>query len=224
MAYLAAALEPVGLPVRTAATGREARAAVEVAPHLLWLVDAHLPDCSGAMLLGQLRAVRPGVAAIAHTASPAPDLHRALVDAGFAEVVVKPVGVAAWQAAVRRHLPAWVADPAPTYHAPGDAVDAWCDPASVAALGGVPARVTRLRRCFLDELPAQHVELAAAADAGDAAAMAACLHRLAASCAFVGATGLARCVERLRDAPDCPRALEDVASAMRALEASGSGD
>jgi HPt (histidine-containing phosphotransfer) domain-containing protein len=102
-------------------------------------------------------------------------------------------------------------------------VDAWCDPASVVALGGMPARVTQLRRRFLDALPAQRLELSAAADAGDAAAMAACLHRLAASCAFVGAARLARCVDRLRDTPDCPRALEDVTCAMRALEASGSG-
>jgi CheY-like chemotaxis protein/HPt (histidine-containing phosphotransfer) domain-containing protein len=222
-AYLAAALEPLGVPVHVAASGREAADAVADRVHALWLVDAHLPDCTGIALLGTLHALRPGVPAIAHTASRAPALHRGLVEAGFAEVVVKPVDVARWQAAVRRHLPAGVADAPRGYGPAADGDGDWGDPAMVVAVGGVPARVARLRRCFMDELPAQRAQLAAAARARDTAAMRACLHRLAASCAFVGASRLARCVERLRDAPGCPRALEDVRRAMQALEASGAG-
>ena len=73
-------------------------------PHDLWLIDANLPDGSGAGLLASLRdafALKP---ALAHTASRDPTDHTALLAAGFDEVLVKPLPMIAFQAAICRAL------------------------------------------------------------------------------------------------------------------------
>lgn len=220
-AFLAAALEPLGVPVRIAASAAEAHDAASRGTDRLWLLDAHLPDGSGASLLRGLRDGRPDVPAIAHTASPDPALHMELRRAGFADVVVKPLGVREWRAAVRRHLPSAIADPSPPYEA--DHLAAWCAPASVAALGGEPTRVATLRKRFLAALPQEACRLSDAFRAGDATALDAELHRLAASCAFVGATHLAACIDRFRVARDCPHAYDRVMRAIRSVVDAGAG-
>src|SRR5690606_25694205 len=88
----------------------------------------------------------------------------------------------------------------------------WDDAAALAALGGQAAHVQALRGMFLEELPAQRARIAAAAAQADDTAVRAELHRLVASCGFVGAARLGDAVQALRAAP-----LD--AAALRALDA-----
>lgn len=212
-AFMAAAVEALPLALETVASCAAARTAVAATGHALWLVDAHLPDGDGAALLADLRAQRPGVAAIAHTASREPALHQALLAAGFAEVLVKPLAAATLRQAVARQLDA-ARSTAGALHAgvrdcgpPGTDRSPWDDAAALAALNGEHAHVRTLRGLFIAELPMARATVVAAARAGDRPGLAAALHRLAASCGFVGAAELATAVAALRAQPDSIDAL-----------------
>lgn len=188
------------LPAQVALAGSlaEARAACATQRFDLLLVDAHLPDGRGEDLLQALRESGIATVALAHTADAGTEAHARLRAAGFADVLVKPLGVADLHAALRRHLP-------------GDA-SPWNDAAALAALGGQAAHVQALRGLFLGELPGQRARIAAAFAQGDGAGVRAELHRLAASCGFVGAARLGEAVQQLRTT-----ALD--AEALRALDA-----
>lgn len=197
--FLAAALEAMPATVAAAGTVADALRQVADSPAFdLWLVDAHLPDGSGAGLLRELRSLDRATPALAHTASAERDALDALLAAGFAEVLVKPLPAATLQANVRRVLgiagPVRVAEPP----AACGKLPVWDDAAAAAALGGDPAHVAALRSLFLAELPAQRDAVLAAFERGDDGAAAAELHRLQAGCGFVGAARLAAAVEALR--------------------------
>jgi HPt (histidine-containing phosphotransfer) domain-containing protein len=64
-------------------------------------------------------------------------------------------------------------------------------------------------RLFLQELPLQREQLQQAQARGDATAVGALLHKLRASCGFVGAARLARAVEALSRSPLDGAALRD---------------
>jgi len=166
----------------------------------LWLIDANLPDGSGAGLLEELRRRDAATPALAHTASCERDALDALLAAGFAEVLVKPLSAAVLQAAIRRALGRSerfrVAEPP----MPCAKLPVWDDAAAAAALNGDAKHVAALRSLFLAELPAQHDAVLAAFDRDDAAALMAQLHRLRASCGFAGAARLAAAVDGLRQA------------------------
>jgi HPt (histidine-containing phosphotransfer) domain-containing protein len=69
----------------------------------------------------------------------------------------------------------------------------WDDAAALAALNGNAEHVAALRTLFLDELPGMRTQIA------DAGTRAATLHRLRASCGFVGAARLADAVQALQE-------------------------
>ena len=184
-AFLADAAALLPLRVESAADAAAAHAACRNARFDLLLIDANLPDGSGADLLRALRADGQTAPALAHTAAAGTDEDARLLDAGFAVVLRKPITLAELHAALRRHLDGHDARP-------------WDDAAALAALGGRPQQVAALRRMFLDELPAQRVRIAAALAHADAGAVGAELHRLTASCGFVGAVALARAAHTLR--------------------------
>jgi HPt (histidine-containing phosphotransfer) domain-containing protein len=77
----------------------------------------------------------------------------------------------------------------------------WDDETAMTALGGQRVHVEAMRQLFLKELPAQRARIEQAAGCGDQAAVRAELHRLAASCGFVGAARLADAVRMLREVP-----------------------
>ncbi|GAB1407937.1 response regulator [Thermomonas brevis] len=170
----------------------------------LLLIDGHLPDGAGADLLQRLRAHGIDTPAIAHTAGLDAAMREALQARGFAEVLAKPLGIDAVRAALARHLP------------PPQAGD-WNDAVALAALGGDPAHVRALRGLFLAELPAQRTRIAAAQAEGNHAALRDELHRLTASCGFVGASRLAAAVRKLHAAPADTAAMAEVAQAVDAL-------
>lgn len=213
-AFLAAAAEALPATVDTVGSSAAARAQAVNISYALWLIDACLPDGDGAGLLAGLRGLGLATPAIAHTASREDDLHRALHDAGFDAVLVKPLTAAALRAALAGALAAQrafrVAEPAPgrLSGAPSPAaLRAWDDDAALRALNGQRAHVEALRQLFLAELPGARGQVIEAARGGDHEALRDVLHRLRASCGFVGAARLGHAVERLQQAPAASDAL-----------------
>ena len=175
-----------------------------------WLIDAQLPDGSGTELLARLRheARARDAFALAHTASQdRHDLDR-LRDAGFTHVVSKPLSVAAWQAIVRDALALALALASPAAPA------TWNDTAALRALNGNAESVAALRALFIGELPAQRKRVLAAIASSDLAMARDELHRLKASCGFVGAEALAAAVARLHHDPTSVPAREAFAGAV----------
>lgn len=209
LAFLCVIVEALPARVDTATRVSEALQRAQAQAYTLWLVDANLPDGSGIELLEALRAQHPHTPALAHTAARARSELDPLLAAGFAEVLVKPVDTAHWQETIRRHLGDAAADPAPvgnTAQPASDAAAIWDDEAAATALGGNRAHVEALRGLFLAELPSQLNALRN----GDAGARRAQLHRLRASCAFVGAARLDAAVRALHEAPESEALLQRV--------------
>ncbi len=198
-----------GLPatVDAAADCDGAEACARAQRHALWLVDAHLPDGDALSLLPRLRVHGRDAVALAHTASRASALHRALLEAGYVEVLVKPVGVGTLLSTVGRRLRMQVREPRAGFASPPDgtvdgaAPPSWDDRAALAALGGDASHVHALRALFVDELAATVAGVDAALHACDVAAARDLLHRLSSGCAFTGAASLGVAVQRLHADP-----------------------
>ena len=200
-AFLAAAVTTLPAQVEVAETCAMALRLAQVKPHDLWLVDAHLPDGNGRDLLRQLRALAPSTPAIAHTASRDREDLDALIDAGFAEVLLKPLSAIELQSAVRRAL-GLPQPPMPGADSPRcGKLPVWDDDAAASALNGNHEHVQSLRRLFLEELPAQRDAVLVAVQCDDQATVRMHLHRLQASCGFVGAARLADAVRALQRSP-----------------------
>ncbi len=181
-------------------------AALEIAgshDYALLLIDAHLPDGQGETLLRALRDRGLEAPALAHTAAREPALTRKLLASGFIDVLCKPLGVADLLQALRRHLPVPAAD-LPS----GGKLPVWDDGAALAALDGKQSNVKALRGLFVGELPGQRHRISAASVNGDHAKVRDELHRLVASCGFVGAARLGQAVRAMQAAPLDPHALQ----------------
>ena len=199
--YLATIVRELPAEVDCADSIAAARALADAHSYDLWLVDAQLPDGRGSDLLAELRARHPGVPALAHTASTEPALPGELVANGFAQVLVKPLAPAVLQAAVQCALGSTVVSASTAVIATDGELPLWDEDAAARAMNFNGAHVTGLRRLFLDELPQARALIVTAARDGDVAAMAAGLHRLRASCGFVGAARLAAAVAALQLQP-----------------------
>lgn len=199
--FLREALLALPARVDVAMDAAAAMALARQAGYHACLLDAHLPDASGIELLAALRSVHPRLPALAHTASREPQLHAALRDAGFAQVLVKPLPIRALHQAVRELLGSQASTPGAVARA------RWDDAAALSALGK-PEHVAAMRALFRTELPAQRQRVADAFAAGNHEALAAELHRLSAACGFVGAARLADAVQALRGTPGQDAALQ----------------
>ncbi|MGY1531201.1 response regulator [Luteimonas sp. A649] len=215
-AFLAAAAEALPASVDIVGTHAAARAQAANIAYALWLVDAHLPDGDGAGLLAELRSLGLATPAIAHTAAREHELHQALHDAGFDAVLVKPLSAAALRAALAGTLAGRTGSRVAEPHPPGPAdaaevsgsdLQAWDDAAALRALNGERAHVEALRQLFLAELPAAHASVMGSARDGDQGVLCDVLHRLRASCGFVGAARLGHAAMALERAPASPEAL-----------------
>ncbi|QNN76416.1 response regulator [Pseudoxanthomonas mexicana] len=190
-AFLSAALAT--LPARVHVAEDCAQALAASGPFDAWLIDANLPDGSGTWLLQHLRETGAAASALAHTADATAATRDALLRAGFAEVLVKPLSTQALVDALRAALRGGSDEP-------HDAAD-WDDRAALTALAGNAEHVTSVRQLFLSELPTTRSACLAAFDRSDPAALRAQLHRLQASCGFAGATALAAIASRWHAAP-----------------------
>lgn len=212
-AFLAAAVAALPAEIDLADTVAAALQLSRSHDHQLWLIDANLPDGNGRDLLRALRIHAPATPALAHTASRDRGDLDALIDAGFAEVLIKPLGAVELQAAVRRALQL---HPAPTESVPPRCgkLPVWDDAAAASALNGNHAHVAALRRLFLEELPTQRDVVLSALRADDIKSAHAQLHRLQASCGFVGAARLGVAVHALQRTPRSGTAREDFSHAV----------
>lgn len=223
-AFLEAALRALPAHVDCAPSLATAATLARAHRYDLWLIDAHLPDGSGAQLLALLRANGDATPALAHTAATDPAVVHALHAQGFDEVIAKPLAAAQLRRTVARHLALALdlgVDPSmPAVH-PADTLDArddpppvWDDVAAAAALNGNDAHVAALRGLFLAELPGVRDAIVEALQSGDVAALTAQLHRLRASCGFTGAALLAAAARALHARGSTADALRDFESAV----------
>lgn len=190
LAFFAQALEDAGCVVTLAADGAEAVALARNAAFDLLLLDARMPKLDGAEALAAIRAASgSSTRALATTATNDRSIQAALLAAGFAEVLHKPLAIAALRAALARHLPELCRTPT--------TLD---DAQALSAAGGNPAIVSALRGLLATELDALPDEIAGFAKARNAQALYERLHRLDASAGFCGAPGLVAAGSRLRDA------------------------
>ncbi|GGD39802.1 Hpt domain-containing response regulator [Pseudoxanthomonas indica] len=204
--FMQAALE--ALPAQVDAVETAAQALALPGPYDLWLIDAHLPDGSGADLLAELRRRHPGVPALAHTADASASKRDALLAAGFARVVVKPLSAVELQEVAHAQLPL-TKNPV------------WDEAGALRALNGNAEHVARLRALFLDELPVAVDSVRQAQSKGDSEKLRGTLHRLRASCGFVGAHQLAQAVSRLQREPESGSAMAEFLAASDNLGHAG---
>lgn len=216
-AFLAAAARAVPLQTDVATDMATALAMASQHAYGLWLFDATLPDGSGSELLARLQERFPGVPAIAHTASDDPVLLAALTQAGFREVLRKPLPAVAVQTALRRVLGIRMAAAADDT-SPAGSAPLWDDQAAAMALNGNDAHVATLRELFRAELPQACERIHQAVQDGDIATVGAELHRLRASCGFVGAAKLGVLVQALQRDPSNAGLLAQFDEAARATQ------
>ena len=161
-----------------------------------WLIDAHLPDGDGTHCLYALRP-HADSPALAVTAGASEQELQALVAAGFVEVLLKPLSISALQSSVR----ALLGDHSRTVAPLCGKLPVWDHARALASIGGSDTALHALRQLFLDELPSMRQQLRVAQGHGDAQLLRALLHKLTASCGFVGAARLSGIVEELKCAP-----------------------
>ncbi|MBD9435781.1 response regulator [Pseudoxanthomonas sp. PXM03] len=207
--FLSAALS--ALPARVQRAADCAQALAFPLAFDAWLIDANLPDGTGAALLQCLRARHPSTPALAHTADATPATREQLVQAGFADVLVKPLSAQALQRAVRDVLAGGTSLPS------AQALPDWDEAAALAALAGNREHAVLLRELFLSELPAATAACLEAFTRADEAALRAQLHRLQASCGFAGARALAGVAARWHAAPTDAGLRDAFAEASRRL-------
>ena len=212
--FLSTVLE--SLPAQVRAAGSVAEALAGEIPPDLWLIDANLPDGSGPGLLAELRRRLPSTPALAHTADATLTAREQLLAAGFAAVLIKPLQAETVLAAVREALGRTASDPILSPTLRPENIPVWDNALALAALKGNAGNVAALRGLFLDELQKQHAAILAAAAAGDLAALRHELHRLKASCGFVGAARLQAAAEAYDRAPAGKAQAADFNAAIEA--------
>lgn len=207
--FLLAALQLLPAQVDCADTAAAALQLAGQYRHALWLIDVNLPDASGSDLLARLRAGHPQTPALAHTADTRASLSRQLHGAGFQGVLIKPLGREALLAAVRAQLPAGK---------PGEVqVPVWDEARALSALNGQHAHLKALRDLFMGELPGVRDALRLAMAQDDAPAIRQQLHRLQASCGFVGAARLGAAARQLHQQPDALQPRRELSAAIEQL-------
>jgi CheY-like chemotaxis protein/HPt (histidine-containing phosphotransfer) domain-containing protein len=211
--FFLAVLQSLPAQVDCADSLLKARQQARLRQHDLLLIDVNLPDGTGIELLQQLQAVHPSISALAHTAETDTSIHQALLDAGFLEVVVKPISTERLMQAVRRGLARNQLD---RRLADSSTLD-WDESTALAALNGQRTHMNALRELFLSELPGTRDAVDSALRSDDEQALRNHLHRLQASCGFVGATRLAGAVRQLRGAPHSVHAHRQFREAVAAL-------
>jgi len=178
----------------------------------LCLIDLNLPDGSGVELLSRLRELHPAIPALAHTAGLDDATQHVLEHAGFTSILIKPFSAHRLLNAVQRALRL-----TGTTTQPDDFLTQWDEAAALKALGGQAQHVHSLRQLFLAELPATRDAVHQALAQNDKAAIHAHLHRLKASCGFVGAVQLTKAVHQLQQQPDSTTVRHYFDAAINAL-------
>ncbi|MDQ1094041.1 CheY-like chemotaxis protein/HPt (histidine-containing phosphotransfer) domain-containing protein [Xanthomonas sacchari] len=213
-AFFDATLQSLPAQVDLADSVASALARAQAQTHDLWLIDANLPDGRGSDLLRQLQREHPDTLGLAHTADASATVRTQLLDAGFADVLLKPLTTERLLQSVRRLLARGRVGAAAGTAEP--TLD-WDETTALAALNGERAHLIALRELFLAELPGTRDAVASALQLSDDQAVRTHLHRLQASCGFVGAARLARAVRQLHGDPASSHARHQFSEAVAAL-------
>ncbi len=211
--FFAEATAQLGFGCELARDGAEAVTQARRTLFDLLLFDARMPELDGAQALARIRAESgPSrrTPAIATTASADETAHRALIAAGFVDVIAKPVSIDALRALLARHVESSSGQTATRSADVGEQLD---DASALAAVGGDRSIVAALRGLLVAELDALPAELDSLAVRTDAAALRDRLHRLDASAGFCGTPALARAGAVLRSALDAENAWPKAAMA-----------
>ncbi len=222
--YLAAAVRAVPAEVDSVDSLAAALSLAQSRDYSLWLIDANLADGRGIELLGKLRGRHPLTPALAHTASSEADVLDALITAGFLEVLVKPLPAATVQGAVRRALGLAHDHATSVAGTAAGKQPVWDDEAAARALNDNHAHIATLRGLFVDELPRLRERIGLAVHGGDFDGARANLHKLRASCGFVGAARLGEAVRALHQHADSAAMLarfDDAAADTLTVAATG---
>ena len=155
---------------------------------------------------------------MAHTAASDAASTEALIAAGFQQVLVKPLPASTLQRSVRLILGLVDAPESMTWaEAP---LPDWDDEGATRALNGNREHIDALRRLFISELPAVTDRVRNAFRNEDFQGLQGELHRLRASCGFVGAARLHRAVQALGEDERSHDRLQDFTLAAQALTVS----
>ena len=207
--FLQTALEALPAQVDCAETLKGALDCAGQHDYALWLIDVNLPDGRGSDLLEQLRRDHPLTPALAHTADTCDALARQLRDDGFENVLVKPLSRESLLRSVRAALPPVATDL--------QALPAWDEARALSALNGQQAHIKALRDLFMGELPSVRDAIAQALRDEERGQLQQQLHRLQASCGFVGAARLGAAAAQLQQQPENPAARASLTQAIQQL-------
>jgi len=200
--FFAEALAQAGVACTLAGDGLEAVAIAERERFDLLLLDARMPGLDGADALARIRGgsgPSQAAGALATTADGGAATRIALLEAGFADVVAKPIAVRALHATLARHLPGLTALAPESTTETGFELD---DARALVAAGGDATIVAALRGLLAAELDKVPSELEQMTREADIASLRDRLHRLDASAGFCGAPALTRAAANLRAALD----------------------
>ncbi|GAB3365356.1 response regulator [Lysobacter rhizosphaerae] len=227
-AFLGAAAHALPAVVDAADSMAAAMALAAASRYDLWLIDANLPDGHGAELLSRLRAREARTPAVAHTAAHDAEVATGLLEAGFQRVFVKPLPAKSVQKGLREVL-GLEAEPQPAGEIPGmtpgmDALPLWDDETAARALNGSREHIATLRMLFIAELPGVTERVRNAFHNEDIRGLHDELHRLRASCGFVGATRLRQAVQTLGSDDRSQAGLQAFTTAAQALMDAPPGD
>jgi CheY-like chemotaxis protein len=225
-AFLGAAAHALPAVVDAADSMAAAMALAAAGRYDLWLIDANLPDGHGAELLSRLRARGAQTPAVAHTAAHDAEVATRLLEAGFQRVFVKPLPAKSVQKGLREVL-GLEAEPQPTGETPGmDGMNVplWDDETAARALNGNREHIATLRMLFIAELPGITERVRNAFHNEDIQGLHDELHRLRASCGFVGATRLRQAVQILGSDDRSQAGLQAFTTAAQALVDAAPGD
>ena len=189
-AYLGEAIGRLPMQWQACASLREARDALLRDRFDLIVSDCNLPDGDLFSAIGEFP---PGVPVLALSAELDAATRARLLAAGATEAMAKPMPVGDLHAAVLRLCGL-------------DAAPLWNADKALRALAQNPQAVASLKTLFQAEVPAMSAAVRAALDVGDLKTLGDVLHKLKASCGFLGAERLlAEC--RALEADPGPDAL-----------------
>lgn len=208
--FFETALTSMGCRVDLAISGHSALAQARDHAYALLLLDRHLPDSGAEDILATLRADAAAASCLSPALATSAELDTAqrkhLRALGFADILLKPVGLAALKAMLDIWLPLQpgIAEPV-------------LDDASGLGSSGTTDALAALRELFIPELESLRRDLDQNA-CQDNQAFGECLHRLLASCSLCGAPALGDAVRKLKRQLDAGAPISDTdLQAFRAL-------
>jgi CheY-like chemotaxis protein/HPt (histidine-containing phosphotransfer) domain-containing protein len=190
-------LAKLGVRCDAVGSGREAVEAVRAGNYDAVLMDFHMPEVDGPQAARAIRALPGALGAtpvVAVTAGGTPAEREACAAAGMHEFLPKPISSRALARALARVLeraPGGEAGPGVAPAIDADAID------RLDADLGDRDELRRIAGIYLAGLAPGALAIAAAAEAGDADALARAAHRLASASATFGAARVAELCERL---------------------------